>query len=127
MSQAHPTIVVVDDDPDIVECLCDYLRGMGFNAVSCRPGQHASACIARHAPSIVILDVELGAITGIDVFHAVRADSTTRQVPVIFFTGNENKLRQQLPHYQALDAALVVKPDVAGLRALIHNLVHQQP
>ncbi len=123
MSQAHPTIVVVDDDPDIVECLCDYLRGMGFDAVGCHVGARAAACIVLHAPSLVILDVDLGDITGIDVFHAVRADSTTRLVPVIFFTGNEDKLRHELPDYRSLDAALLVKPDIAGLHALIHDLV----
>ncbi len=126
MSQAHPTIVVVDDDPDIVEFLCDYLPGIGCEAVTCRPGPQAAACIAEHAPRVVILDVDLGDMTGIDLFHAMRADSRTRQVPVIFFTGNADTLRRQLPHYQALDAALVAKPDIAGLAALIHVLVHQQ-
>ncbi len=43
MSQAHPTIVVVDDDPDIVEFLCDYLPGIGCEAVTCRPGPQAAA------------------------------------------------------------------------------------
>ncbi len=126
MRQSPPTVVVVDDDPDIVEFLCDYLQGMGFDVVSCGVGSRAAACIARHAPSLVILDVDLGDITGVDVFHAMRADSAPRQVPVIFFTGNADKLRQQLPQYQTLGAALVLKPDIAGLGALIHDLVHQQ-
>ncbi len=126
MSQVRATIVVVDDDPDIVECLSDYLGGMGFDVVSCRVGSRAAACIALHAPDLVILDVDLGDTTGVEVFHAVRADSTPRLVPVIFFTGNEDKLRRQLPHYRSLDAALVVKPDIAGLGALTHDLLHQQ-
>ena len=92
-----PTIVVVDDDSDTVEFLCDYLRGMGFHAVRCRPGPHTPACIAEHAPSLVILDLEMGDTTGIDVFHAMRADSATHRVPVIFFTGNADKFRHQLP------------------------------
>ncbi len=124
MSRSPPTIVVIDDDPDIVEFLCDYLPGMGYEAVICRPGPRAAACITQHAPSLVILDVELGDTTGIDLFHALRADATTRQLPVIFFTGNLDKLRQALPHYHTLNAALVVKPDIDGLRARIHDLLH---
>ncbi len=126
MSQTNATIVVVDDDPDIVECLVDYLHGMGLDVVSCRVGPQVAACIAQHTPSLVILDVDLGDITGVDVLHAMRADPVTCAVPVIFFTGNVDKLRQALPHYQTLDAALVVKPDIAGLGALIHDFVHQQ-
>ena len=125
MDQSPPTIVVVDDDPDCVEFLCDYLRTMGFDAVSCHPGPHATACIAQHAPSLVLLDVEMGDTTGIDILLAMRADSVPRQVPVIFFTANADKLRQQLPHYPTLDAALVVKPDIAGLAARIHDVLHQ--
>ncbi len=86
MSQTNATIVVVDDDPDIVECLSDYLPTIGFDAVSCRVGPQVAACIAQHRPSLVILDVDLGDITGVDVLHAMRADSATRLVPVIFFT-----------------------------------------
>jgi CheY-like chemotaxis protein len=125
MSQPHATIVVVDDDPDTVECLCDYLTEMGFNAVSCRPELQAGACIAQHMPRVVILDVDLGVVTGVDVFHQLRADVTTRLVPVIFFTANAGKLRHALPDYQARGAALVVKPNIAGLHALIHDFVHQ--
>ena len=126
MAQSPHTIVVVDDDSDTVEFLCDDLRGMGFHAVSCRPGPHASACIAQHAPSLVILDVEMGDTTGIDLFDAMRADSVTRLVPVIFFTGNADKLRQQLPHYRTLNSALVDRPDIASLGARIHDPVHHQ-
>ncbi len=126
MSPTIATIVVVDDDPDIVECLSDYLRTIGFDPVSCRVGPRVAACIAQHRPSLVILDVDLGEITGVDVLHAMRADPATRAVPVIFFTANVDKLRRALPHYQDFDAALVVKPDVAGLGALIHDIVYQQ-
>ena len=126
MSQLPATIVVVDDDPDTVEFLCDYLSKMGFNAVSCQAGPQTAACIAQHAPRVVILDVDLGAITGLDVFHQLRADATARLVPVIFFTGNEHKLRTALPDYQARGAALVVKPNIAGLGALLHAFVQPQ-
>ena len=71
----------------------------------------------------MILDVELGAITAVDVFHQVRAAVTTRQLPVIFFTGNADKLRNELPDYHARGAALVVKPNIAALTARIHALV----
>ena len=87
MSQTNATIVVVDDDPDIVECLSDYLRTIGFDPVSCRVGPGVAACIAQHRPSLVILDLDLGDITGVEVLHAMRADSTTRPVPVIFLPG----------------------------------------
>ena len=67
--------------------------------------------------------MDLGAISGLDVFHQLRADSTTRLVPVIFFTGNEDRLRKELPDYQARGAMLVVKPNIERLSVLIQRLV----
>ena len=125
MSQAPATIVVVDDDSDTVAFLCDYLGSMGLHVVSCRVGQQAAAYIVQHVPTFVILDVDLGDMTGIDVFHAVRANATTRLVPVIFFTGNADEVRHALPDYQDHHATLVDKPDMVGLHAAIHDLVHE--
>lgn len=126
MSQSHSTVVVVDDDSDTVEFLCDYLAGMGLDAVSCLPGPEVAASIAQHEPSLVILDMHLGHMTGLDVFHQLRADSTTRLVPVIFFTGSEGEFRQELPDFQALGVALVVKPNIEKLGFLIQRLAHQE-
>src|SRR3712207_8968363 len=49
---------------------------------------------AQHRPALVILDVQLGGMTGIDVFHQLRDDSSMRAVPVIFFTGSEDRDRK---------------------------------
>ena len=97
---------------------------LGFHAVNCPPGPQTAACIAQHAPRVVILDVELGAITGVDVFHQVRAAVTTRQLPFIFFPGSADTLRHELPDYHARGAALVVKHNTAALTVRIHELVH---
>ena len=121
MNQSPPTIVIVDDDPDTVAFLCDYLTALDFNAVSCPIGPQMAACITQHAPHLVILDVDLGVpMTGVDLFHQLRAGVTTRLVPVIFFTGSDGMLRQALPDYHDHGAALVVKPNIAGLTAGIH-------
>ena len=125
MSQSPPTIIIVDDDPATVAFLCDYLTELGFNPGSCPIGPQTAACIAQAAPRCVILDVDLGAITGVEVFQQVRALVTMHLVPVIFFTGSEGMLRHALPDYHARGAALVVKPNLAGLMARIHTCVQQ--
>jgi DNA-binding response OmpR family regulator len=127
MSQAHASIVVVDDDPDTVEFLCDYLSQMGFPAVRCPIGPQVAACIVQHVPRLVLLDVDLGGLSGLDVFHQLRAEPTTRQVPVIFFTGNKHRLRHALPDYPARGAALVVKPNLTTLRELILQVLPPPP
>ena len=123
MSQLHPTIVVLDDDSDTAAFLCDFFGMLGLSALACPVGPDAATCIVQHRPRLVILDVQLGDLTGIDVFHQVRDDSSMRTVPVIFFTGSEDQLRAELPDYHAHGAALVVKPDVEQVGALAQQLV----
>ncbi len=123
MRSLHPPIIVLDDDPDTVTFLCDFFAMLGLPAVACPLGPDAAAWIAQHHPRLIILDGDLGDMTGSEVFRQIRADATLQTVPVIFFTGSEDLLRADLPAYQDHGAALVVKPDVEQLGALVQRLV----
>jgi CheY-like chemotaxis protein len=125
MEQSQPTIIVLDDDEDTAAFLCDFFGMLGLAALSCPVGPEASICIARHHPDLVILDVQLGGMTGIDVFHQLRDDSSMRSVPVIFFTGSEDKLRNGLPEYRSLGATMVVKPNFEQLGTLAQEMLHR--
>ena len=105
-----PTVVVVDDDRAIVEVVCEALQDEGFATTSCPHGRRAQACIRQQQPNVVILDVQMPDVDGIELFRQLRADPATSNTPVIFFTANAQKLKQRLPDYQAQRAALLPKP-----------------
>ena len=88
MEQAHPTIVVLDDDEDTATFLSDFFGMLGLAALGCPVTSQAATWIAQQRPDLVILDVQLGCMTGIDVVHQLRADPRMRALPVIFFTGS---------------------------------------
>jgi len=119
-----PVVVVVDDEPAIVEVVCDALEDADFNTIGCARGQEAHACIRANQPGVVILDVQMPGVDGIEVFEHLRADPLTRSIPVIFFTANVEKLRQRLPDYGSLGATLLPKPfNVAKLLDLVERAV----
>ncbi len=105
-----PLVVVVDDEPAIVEVVCDALSDADLEAISCVHGPEANACIREAQPQVVILDVQMPGVDGVEVFQNMRNDPDTRSIPVIFFTANADKLRQRLPDYRAMGAALLPKP-----------------
>jgi CheY-like chemotaxis protein len=105
-----PTVVVVDDEPAIVEVVCDALEDVDVTTVGCVHGPEAHACIRRVQPKLVILDVQMPGVDGVEVFRTMRADPAMRGIPVIFFTANAEKLKQRLPEYEGLGAALLPKP-----------------
>lgn len=117
-----PRVVIVDDEPAIVEAVCDVLDDADVFAVACPHGRRVHMCIQKMRPDLVILDVQMPGVDGIEVFQALRADPATESLPVIFFTANADKLRQRLPDYQAMGAVLLPKPfRVDKLLAMVHK------
>ena len=125
MSTEPPTIVVVDDDHETVTFLRDFFDMLGMVVVTCSDGAQAPACTAKHHPAVVILDVYLEGMTGVDVLRQLRAQPTTQDIPVVFFSGSGDYLRRLLPDLAAHGASLVVKPDIEQLSAVVQRLVQQ--
>jgi CheY-like chemotaxis protein len=108
---AHsPRVVVVDDDPPIVEVVCAALDDAGIPALGVTQAAEAFWSIRRYQPQVVILDVQMPGVNGIDLLHQLRADPHTTDLPVIFLTANQHVVWQEAPNYAALGAVLLPKP-----------------
>jgi len=77
------TILIVDDEPQIAEIATDYLRHAGFEVLTARDGARALETVRGRRPDLVVLDLGLPKIDGIDVARAIRRDSDT---PIIMLT-----------------------------------------
>ncbi len=84
---AYPTILVVDDEPHIIEVVRDYLKQAGYRVLTAHDGRTALT-IARHEqPDLVVLDLMLpGGIDGLDVCRSLRQDPVLADVPIIMLT-----------------------------------------
>ena len=79
-------ILVVDDDPGVLDVVAFTLRREGFDVDEERDGARALAAARARAYDIVILDVMLPEISGTDVCHALRAES---DVPIVMLTARD--------------------------------------
>jgi two-component system alkaline phosphatase synthesis response regulator PhoP len=77
------TILVVDDEQKIVQLARDYLEHAGFTVLAAQDGQAALAIAHSAKPDLVILDLGLPGMDGLDVTRALRKDSS---VPIIMLT-----------------------------------------
>ena len=77
------TILVVDDEPNILEVVTAYLRRELYGVVTAADGEEALKQIAEHSPDLIVLDVMLPRVDGLEVLRRVRATSNT---PVIMLT-----------------------------------------
>jgi len=77
------TILVVDDEPAIAEIATDYLRLAGFDVIAAGDGVRALEAVRGRHPDLVVLDLGLPRMDGIDVARAIRRDS---DLPIIMLT-----------------------------------------
>jgi two-component system, OmpR family, alkaline phosphatase synthesis response regulator PhoP len=77
------TILIVDDEPKIVQLGRDYLERAGFSVLTAHDGKTAVACARSEKPDLIVLDLGLPEMDGLDVTRALRKDSS---VPIIMLT-----------------------------------------
>ena len=77
------TVLVVDDEPLIREVVVRYLERGGYRVIECGDGETARQLVQRHNPDLVVLDVMLPGIDGLEVCRWIRTQSDT---PVILLT-----------------------------------------
>jgi two-component system alkaline phosphatase synthesis response regulator PhoP len=84
---ARQTILVVDDEPHIVEIVGDYLKQAGYRVLTARDGQMALTLARHEHPDLVVLDLMLpGDLDGLDVCRSLRSDPLLADVPIIMLT-----------------------------------------
>jgi DNA-binding response OmpR family regulator len=77
------TVLVVDDEQNIVDVVSAYLNREGFNVVTAADGEDALRKVAEHNPDLVVLDVMLPRLDGLEVCRRIRAAGNT---PIIMLT-----------------------------------------
>ncbi len=84
MSKA--TILVVDDEEDIRELVALNLDREGYTVLTCETGEQALALARAKEPDLVLLDLMLPGIDGLEVCKRLKADPARRRVPVVMLT-----------------------------------------
>ena len=89
VSTERGTIVVVDDEANIAELVALYLDREGYRVVKAATGADGLDAFQQHRPRLVVLDVGLPDIDGLEVCKRIRASS---QIPVIFLTARDGEI-----------------------------------
>jgi len=115
--------VLVADDAAAVRALCRrLLQSEGYNVILAEDGPSALAAVRLHAPDIVLLDVQMPEPGGLEVCRRLKADPSTRLMPVILMTG-ETELEDRIHGIEAGPDDILSKPFHASvLRARVESL-----
>ena len=103
-------ILVVDDELDIVEIICEILQGAGYETFSATDGQQALEAMAHRKPDLVVLDIKMPVLDGISVIQQMRNDPSLAKVPVVVVTATQFLIGFQDQHRALAISGCVAKP-----------------
>jgi DNA-binding response OmpR family regulator len=79
-------VLVVEDDPDIAQLVARYLEKAGFSADLAANGRDALTAIAARPPDVLVLDLMLPHVDGLEICRVVRGNDATAGIPIIMLT-----------------------------------------
>jgi PAS domain S-box-containing protein len=79
-------ILAVDDFELNLEILCVYLEGEGYRVIQATAGEAAIAQAQQHRPDLILMDVKMPGIDGLEAIRRLKADPKTRDIPIISLT-----------------------------------------
>jgi len=80
------TILVVDDEEDLLDLIEYNLQKEGFDVLKAEDGEEGMEMAREHDPNLVLLDIMMPKMDGLEVVERMRADSKLKHIPIIFLT-----------------------------------------
>jgi two-component system alkaline phosphatase synthesis response regulator PhoP len=85
------TILVVDDEKDLVDLIAYNLQRNGYNVVTAQSGDAALDIASRELPTLILLDLMLPGMSGTEVARKLKADARTTHIPIIMLTAKSEE------------------------------------
>jgi len=85
---ANELILIVEDNPKNLKLVRDTLQVKGYRTLGAGTGEEGVQLAREQYPALVLMDIQLPGISGIEAFRQLRTDATTRGIPVIAVTAS---------------------------------------
>jgi two-component system cell cycle response regulator DivK len=85
---ANELILIVEDNPKNLKLVRDVLQVRGYRTIEAGTGEEGVQMAREQQPALVLMDIQLPGINGVEAFHQLRADPTTCATPVIAATAS---------------------------------------
>lgn len=116
-------ILIVEDDADSRTLVRDILNYNGFRTVESESAEHGLRLAEEHLPSLILMDIHLPGMSGIEALNELRATSRTNGIPVVAVTASVLSEQQENVMKAGFDAferkPLVLKGFIERIRALL--------
>ncbi|OGI69668.1 hypothetical protein A3A09_02950 [Candidatus Nomurabacteria bacterium RIFCSPLOWO2_01_FULL_42_20] len=98
-------ILIIEDETDLLEVLADRLAFEGFGPIKCKNGENGLLVAFRERPDLILLDIVMPGLDGLQVLKKLRADDWGKGVPVIILTNlsaTDEKIVKSILEYRPI-------------------------
>ncbi len=86
MPTRNKKILLIDDEQDLSTLVAKRLQASGYEVITHHEGSAAVQLVIREMPTLILLDIKLPGIDGIEIFNKLRSQKLTQNIPVIFIS-----------------------------------------
>jgi two-component system phosphate regulon response regulator PhoB len=122
-----PNILVVDDEPDLLELIDTNLTAAGFHVLTAANGSEALRRARALQPQLILLDVMLPELDGLEVCKLLRLDPATRSIPIVMLTARATEIDRVLGLELGADDYVTKPFSVRELVLRLKKLLNRQP
>ena len=117
-SDGRGPVLVVEDDPDIRQAMAELLEEEGYDFILAEHGVDALENLGRRTPSLLLVDLLMPVMNGVELIARVRADARWSQVPIVVMTAAGDRIIGV--DLESLDVRVLKKPlDIASLAQVL--------
>jgi DNA-binding response OmpR family regulator len=120
-------ILVVDDEPDLLELIDTNLKAAGFNVLTAASGREGLRQAREGKPQLILLDVMLPEMDGLEVCKALRRDPATKSIPIVMLTARAAEIDRVLGLELGADDYVTKPFSIRELVLRVKKLLSRQP
>ena len=99
MVQMPKTVLIVEDNELNMKLFHDLLEAHGYNTLQTNDGREALELAREHRPDLILMDIQLPEVSGLEVTKWIRSDDALKSIPIVAVTafamkGDEEKIRE---------------------------------
>jgi CheY-like chemotaxis protein len=125
MSAGEAVILVVDDNPTNLKLASALLRAEGHTVVPATDAEEAEALLAERVPDLILMDIALPGMDGLELTRRIKADARLRHVPVIALTAFAMKGDDDRAREAGCDGYITKPIDTRAMPTLVRQVLQQ--
>jgi two-component system cell cycle response regulator DivK len=126
MAMSHAkSVLVVEDNELNMRLFCDLLDSFGYKTFQCRDGARAVEIARKEMPDLIIMDIQLPEVSGLDITRWIKDDDSLRHIPVLAVTAFAMRDDEQRVRQAGCEGYLSKPIQIASFMRAVEDLMPQ--